>query len=148
MAAFQPVKASWVSPLKKGTTQNKVLMDNMGFRLHYKKKDEKKKYYHCSKKDDLQCPVRVTLDISSDMIVSVKGEHNHDNELVENTVKKLVKNVFTPAVANPSVGGRSVMKDVSSAILNNVGQEGLSYMPSSKTISATLSHLFLTAGTR
>ena len=109
MAAFQPVKASWVSPLKKGTTQNKVLMDNMGFRLHYKKKDEKKKYYHCSKKDDLQCPVRVTLDISSDMIVSVKGEHNHDNELVENTVKKLVKNVFTPAVANPSVGGRCVI---------------------------------------
>ena len=73
------------------------------------------------------------------MIVFVKGEHNHDNELVENTVKKLVKNVFTPAVANPSVGGRSVMKDVSSAILNNVGQEGLSYMPSPKTISATLS---------
>ena len=139
MAAFQPVKASWVSPLKKGTTQNKVLTDTMGFRLHYKKKDEKKKYYHCSRKDDLQCPVRVTLDISSDMIVSEKGEHNHDNELVENTVKKLVKNVFTPAVANPSVGGRSVMKDISSAILNNVGQEGLSYMPSPKTISATLS---------
>ena len=102
MAAFQPVKASWVSPIKKGTTQNKVLTDTMGFRLHYKKKDEKNKYYHCSRKDDLQCPVRVTLDISRDMIVSKKGEHNHDNELVENTVKKLVKNVFTPAVANPS----------------------------------------------
>ena len=56
-------------------------MDNMSYRLYYKKKDARKKYYHCSHKDDLQVPVKVTLDIASDMITGVRGDHNHDNKL-------------------------------------------------------------------
>ena len=140
MKAIQPVKAVWVSPMRKVNGNQKVLVDPSGVRLHYKKKDALKKYYCCSKKDSLQCPVRVSLDINSDMIVSIKGNHNHDSNVVETTVKNIVKDFMEPAVANPSVGGRAVMRDISNVVLNSdVGAVGLSYMPCPKTISATLS---------
>ena len=89
MEAFQPVKAVWVSPMRKVNGNQKVLVDPSGVRLHYKKKDALKKYYCCSKKDSLQCPVRVSLDINSDMIVSIKGNHNHDSNVVETTLKNI-----------------------------------------------------------
>ena len=140
MEAFEPKAAVWMSPMKKGVSNNKVLVDPSGNRLHYKKKDVLKKYYNCSRKDDLQCPVRVSLDIASDMIVAIKHTHNHDNDALESEVKKVVKKEILKAVNSPSVGGRSVMKDIATAVLNSPAAEaGVSYIPSSKTISVTLS---------
>ena len=101
MEAFQPVKAIWVSPMKKVNGNQKVLVDPSGVRLHYKKKDTLKKYYYCSKKDSLQCPVRVSLDINSDMIVSIKGNHNHDSNVVETTVKNIFEDFIGPRRCQP-----------------------------------------------
>ena len=109
MSDFVPSKANWVSPIKKGSTNKKVLMDTLGYRLHYKKKDNRKKYYHCSHKDDLQCPVKVTLDIASDMITGVRGEHNHDNMLMESEVRKIIKANVLQASQNPTVTSRTVL---------------------------------------
>ena len=141
MDAFEPKKAVWVSPKKKGSSNKKVLLDPMGFRMHYKKKDAFKKYYHCSRKDDLQCPIRVYLDIATDMIVNVKGDnHNHDNEALECEVKKIVKREILKAVENSSIGGRTVMKDISASVLSTpTAMAGMSYIPSPRVISATLS---------
>ena len=141
MDAFEPEKAVWISPKKKGSSQNKVLLDPMGFRMHYKKKDDLKKYFQCSRKDDLQCPIRVSLDIASDMIVSLKGgSHNHDNDALEYEVKKIVKKEILNAVENSSVGGRTVMKNISASVLNTTSaMAGVAYIPSPRVISATLS---------
>ena len=141
MDAFEPKQAVWISPKKKGSSQNKVLLDPMGFRMHYKKKDDLKKYFQCSRKDDLQCPIRVSLDIASDKIVSLKGgSHNHDNDALEHEVKKIVKKEILNAVENSSVGGRTVMKNISASVLNTTSaMAGVAYIPSPRVISATLS---------
>ena len=139
MSDFVPSKANWVSPIKKGSTNKKVLMDTLGYRLHYKKKDNRKKYYHCSHKDDLQCPVKVTLDIASDMITGVRGEHNHDNMLMESEVRKIIKANVLQASQNPTVTSRTVLKDISSSVLSSTSAAaGLPYVPSSKAMAATL----------
>lgn len=139
MSAFVPSKATWVSPIKKNKSNRKVLMDPMGYRLHYKKKDDRKRYYNCSHKDDLECPVKVTLDIASDMITGVRGIHNHDNQLVESEVRKIIKTKVLQASNNPSVTSRTVLKDISSSVLNsNSAAAGLPFVPSSKAMAATL----------
>ena len=84
-------KAVWVSPVKESSKSNRILLDPLGFRMHYKKTDYNKKYFHCANKADKKCPVKVSLDISSDMITVWRGDHTHDNELIENNVKKIVR---------------------------------------------------------
>ena len=54
--------------------------------MRLKKKEGKRKYYICPRKVDLNCPVAISLDIDTDMIVRVSNEHNHDNDLVEEAV--------------------------------------------------------------
>ena len=83
------------------------------------------------------------------MIVSLKGEHNHDHEVTE-----LVKNVFIPAVANPFVRGRSFMKDRYNGILNNVGHAAFpqdhQHHPLQEEVGRRrkTAHPFVAAGTR
>ena len=78
--AFFPTKAEWVDG-KKG--QGNILLDQQGFRMRLKKKEGKRKYYICPRKVDLNCPVAISLDIDTDMIVRVSNEHNHENDLVD-----------------------------------------------------------------
>ena len=122
MEAFERKKAVWIPPLKKGVSINKVLVDSNGYRLHYKKKDTLKKYYHCDK------------------IVAVKYSHNHDNDALEYEVKKVVRTDILKAVQNPSVCGRTVRKDISTGVLNSsAAAAGIYYIPSHKLLSVILS---------
>ena len=57
-----------------------ILIDQQGFRMRLKKKDGKKKYYICPRKVDLNCPVAISLDIDTDMIVHVSNEIYHQDE--------------------------------------------------------------------
>ena len=109
-----PSKAVWVSPVKKakGSKANRILLDPLGFRMHYKKTDYNKKYFHCAHKDDKKCPVNVSLDVSSDMITGWRGDHTHDNELIENNVKKIVREKVLNAAENPFVSPSTVMQDI------------------------------------
>ena len=50
-----PAKAVWASPMKKGKTGKRVLLDPDGFRLHYKDFKSGKQVYLCSRKKDLKC---------------------------------------------------------------------------------------------
>ena len=132
-----PCKGVRVSPSKKGSKNNKILLDPMGFKLHYKKTDYKKKFYHCSRKEDMKCPVKVSLEIATDMITGVRGEHNHDNELVEEGVKKIVREKI--AAQNPTVSPRTIMQHITTAVLNFMSiAAGLLFVPSSKAISMSI----------
>lgn len=134
-----PSKAVWVSPQKKGRSNNKLLLDPHGFPLHYKKKDYNRKYFHCAKKDELGCNVRVSLDWREDMIIGFRGEHNHDSGLIESTVRKIVEEKVKSGTENPSVSPRSICENISSSILaSDVGAPGLSFMPSLKAVSMSL----------
>ena len=131
-----PSKAVWVSPVKKGKSNRRILLDPLGFRMHYKKTDYNKKYFHCAHKDDKKCPVKVSLDVSSDMITGWRGDHNHDNELIENNVKKIVREKVLNAAENPSISPRTVMQDITNAVLSSGSSSaGLPYVPNIKTLA-------------
>ena len=131
-----PSKAVWVSPVKKGSKSNRILLDPLGFRMHYKKTDYKKKYFHCAHKFDMKCPVKVSLDVSSDMITGWRGEHTHDNELIENDVKKIVREKVSNAAENPSISPRTVMQDITNSVLkSDYSSAGLAYVPNIKTLA-------------
>ena len=127
-----PCPAHWVSP-KKG--KKKVLVDPIGHRLHLKKSGPKKKLYMCHKNKD-GCPVYVTYDIDSDLITNVRGDHNHDSELVEQEVEKIVRDKVNQAVENRSITPRNVVQNISSAILaSGSGASGLAYIPNLKAVT-------------
>ena len=63
-----PSKAVWLSPVKKDSKSNRILLDPLGFKIHYNKMDYNKKYFHCAQKDNKKCPIKVSLDVFSDMI--------------------------------------------------------------------------------
>ena len=86
-----PSKAGWVSPVKKDSKSNRILFDPLGFKIHYKKMDYNKKYFHCAKKDNKKCPIKVSLDVFSDMITGWFWDHTHNNELIKKIDKKIVR---------------------------------------------------------
>ena len=67
----------------------------------------------------MKCPVRVTLDTASDSITSIRGEHNHDSDILKEWVKEKTKEVVAAAVANPSVAPRTAFKDIPNHVLSS-----------------------------
>jgi len=55
----------------------------------------KKSYFLCR---DSSCNVRVTVDHEEDLVTSYKGEHDHENYLVENLVKKKANEAIEKAM--------------------------------------------------
>ena len=133
-----PTKAVWVDGNK---GKGKVLIDMAGFRLRYKKKDGGKKYFICPRKEDTQCMVSVTLDIESDMIVRAVHEHNHDNDIVKESVEKIVEDKIASAIENQT-SPRSAFMDISNKILSDPGtSSGLPYLPKMKTVARRMARL-------
>ena len=95
-----PAQAVWVPGRKAGT---RVLMDPHHVKLRLKSKDGKFSYYWCSRTQEDCCPVRVTLDRASDLIVRFQGTHTHDSALFKEAVMDNYKEVVANAVANPTV---------------------------------------------
>ena len=80
-----PVKAVFI-PGQRGT---EVLLDTLNNKMTKKSNEANgKAIYECLKKRSLNCPVKVTLDIESKMIISARGEHSHDSDLMKAWVKK------------------------------------------------------------
>ena len=82
-------------PGQRGTS---VLLDPLKNRMSKKTNEGKLAIYECCKKRTLQCPVKVTLNVETNMIISGRGEHNHDSDLlkswVKNEVHKVVEGVY------------------------------------------------------
>ena len=100
-----PAQAHWVPGRKAGT---QVLLDPYRVRLRLKSQDAKFSYYWCSKTQEDRCPVRVTLDRASDLIVRFQGTHNHDSGLVKDAVMAKYQEAVANAVSNPTVAPRTV----------------------------------------
>ena len=131
-----PVDAIWIKAKKGG---GRILLDPNGFRLRFKKEENGRKYFVCTKKDVCLCPVKVSLDVNEDKIVRVTGEHTHDNDLVKEMVDKVVCEKVNEAVSNPTVSPRTVFQNITSHILNNPDTStGLPYLPKQKSLAREL----------
>ena len=84
----------------------------------------------------MKCPVRVTLDTASDSIISIRGEHNHDSDILKEWVKEKTKEVVAAAVANPSVAPRTAFKDLTNHVLNSADTSpAVTVLPKQKTMA-------------
>ena len=120
-----PIKASW----KEGK-KSMMLLDPYGVKMFLKEKKGRKAFYRCSSNKTMGCPVRVTLNMETDMIERLDNSHNHDTDLVAEAVKKIVEDKMATVAENPTVSPRSVMADITAKVLNDpVGAAGLPSLP-------------------
>ena len=87
-----PRKAVWVDSQK---NKKKLLLDPYSVPLFFKSKKTSRAYYVCSKKKAHNCPVSVSLDVKTDMIVRVTGNHTHDSEIVSDITSEVLSNSNT-----------------------------------------------------
>jgi len=123
---FVPTKAKWTKPLK---GSGRVLKDPEGYRMKLKKKKEDTHYYVCSESVRLRCPFSLVLRIEDEMILKTMNDHNHDNDLLKQEVKKIVSEKVAIAVEN-NVSPRAALSDISNKVLSDNGDSsGLAYLP-------------------
>ena len=79
-----PTKAEWAPALK---GKGRILIDSDGFRMRFKKSETGKKYFICPRREDLKCPVSITVDEDSEMIVR-KIKDGNENILTPKKEKK------------------------------------------------------------
>jgi hypothetical protein len=87
-----PHPAVFIEGRQKGSS---ILLDPQGYKLRFKHGDDQNKFYRCTIPD---CGVRVTLCLSTNEIVSVRGEHLHDNSLIKDKIDALVKETVAKAL--------------------------------------------------
>ena len=97
--------------------------------MKLKKKKEDTHYYVCSESVRLRCPFSLVLRIEDEMIVKTMNDHNHDNDLLKQEVKKIVAEKVAIAVEN-NVSPRAALSDISNKDLSyNGDSSGLAYLP-------------------
>ena len=126
-----PVKASWMEGKK-----SRLLLDPYGVKMFLKEKKGTKAFYRCSSNKTKSCMVRLTLNLETDEIERLDGIHNHDSDLVAETVKKIINDKMDSVADNPTVSPRSVMADITKRVLNDpVAATGLPSIPKYNAIS-------------
>ena len=115
-------------------------LDPEGFMMRYKWEQGSNKFYVCSKKKSLNCEVKLTLNTKDNMVVSIRGKHSHDNNLVKDEVAKKVKNQLRDITNQPYTAPRSVIQSLATKVLEDPKTKtGLGYLPKTNTISKGLS---------
>ena len=131
-----PTPAQWVDGKKTGT---RVLADPWGNRFMMKSKYGNKVFYKCLRAKDLDCPVRMTLDTSNDMITRLEGVHCHDSDLMKEWVKAKTKDAVRNAVENPTIAPRTVFMDLSNDLLSEPSTlAGLPHLPKMKSMARAI----------
>ena len=126
------VKARWMDGQR---GKGKVLVDPEGHKLRFKKTELGKKYYVCSRRADLKCPVAVTLKVETDMIVRVSNEHNHDNDILKETVRTVVNEKIESAVSNRA-HPRAAFMNITNKLLSVASTSaGLPYLPKMTSVA-------------
>ena len=82
--------------------------------------DPKNKFFWCAKRKLLNCPVSITLDIASDKITRITGEHNHDSGLVEEAVKDQVVQKIEDAVQNHTVAPHAAFMSLTNTVMSHL----------------------------
>ena len=73
----------------------------------------------CSKKKSLNCEVKLTLNTKDNMVVSIRGKHSHDNNLLKDEVTKKVKNQLRDITNQPYTAPRSVIQSLATKVLED-----------------------------
>ena len=132
-----PAPARFIPGRQNGS---QVLVDPEGFMMRYKWEQGSNKFYMCSKKKSLNCEVKLTLNTKDNMVVSIRGKHSHDNNLVKDEVTKKVKNQLRDITNQPYTAPRSVIQSLATKVLEDPKTKtGLGYLPKPNTISKGLS---------
>ena len=105
------VKASRMEGMKA-----ELLFDPYGVKMFLKEKKGTKAFYRCSSNKTKFCMVRLTLNLETDEIERLDGIHNHDSDLVAETVKKIINDKMDSVADNPTVSPRSVMTDITAML--------------------------------
>ena len=128
--------AEWVDSQKKGS---RVLVDPQGFQMKFKVESGGKKFFECLKRKELKCNVFITLDVEEDMIVDIRGEHCHDNNLLKEKVKEVVNSNVETLANQPYVAPRAVFQNITQKILGNKNtSSGLVYAPTQNCLAKRL----------
>ena len=127
-----PVDAKFV-PGQRGT---QVLLDPLKNRMSKKKNDGKLALYECCKKRTHDCPVKVTLNTETNKIISGRGTHNHDSDLLKTWVKKQVNVVVEGVYQNPVVPPRAIIQEVENRVMAQPSTSaGLACIPKAKSVA-------------
>ena len=127
-----PVDAEFV-PGQRGT---QVLLGPLRNRMSKKRMDGKMAIYECGKKRLLSCPVTVTLDTETNKIVSGRGEHNHDSDLLKSWVKNEVNVVVESVYPNPVVPPRAIIQELENRVMAQPSTSaGLACIPKAKSLA-------------
>ena len=94
-----------------------VLLDPLKNRMSKKTNEGKLAIYECCMKRILQCPVKITLNTETNMIISGRGEHNHDSDLLKSWVKNEVVKVVEGVYQNPAVPPRAIVQEVENRVM-------------------------------
>ena len=131
-----PMKAVFI-PGQRGT---EVLLDPLNNKMNKKSNEANgKAIYECSKKRTLKCPVKVTLDIDAKMIVSARGEHSHDSDLMKAWVKEEQDKVVMGVYKNPSVPPRAVFQEIQNRVMSSSAtSSGLALLPKAASLARQL----------
>ena len=104
--------------------------------MFLKEKKGTRAFYRYSSNKTKSCMVRATLNLETDEIERLDGIHNHDSDLVAETVKKIINDKMDSVADNPTVSPRSVMADITKRVLNDtVAATGLPSIPKYNAIS-------------
>ena len=86
-----PCKTIWIPGRQ---IKFRILQDPEGNR------NGRKKFFICSKKKEIDCPVSLSLNFLKDMVVSMKGHHNHDNNIIKEDIQPIVLEKVDKAAKN------------------------------------------------
>ena len=132
-----PVTARWVQGQR---ANSKILIDPYNVRMRYKGGNKNNDFYFCSKFAEQGCLVRVTVKRESNMIIALRGEQNHDSDLLKAMVEEKCQDVIKNAVDNVNVAPRTALKDLTNVIMsdNQMGSSGLLHLPKPRSIAKTI----------
>ena len=132
-----PVAARWVRGRQKNS---QILIDPFNMKLRRKNDDTNNVYFCCGKKDDLDCPVRLTLKKATDEIVHMSGKHTNNSDLVKALVTDKYNNVVKNAVENVTIAPRAAFMDLTNSVLadSSIDNSGLLHIPKPRTMAKTI----------
>ena len=124
--ASLPVPAKYV-PARRN--KGKLLVDSNNFLYNLSRKADSRhlSFWHCSKKKANGCRVTATVLMkeeddengTSDEILSIRGDHNHDSDLMAEVAKKAVMEEVALASKDLNISPRSVMANITTKLQNS-----------------------------
>ena len=132
-----PVEAEWVPGRMKGSH---VLIDPAGYRMRLKNSSNDMKFFQCIGKKKYFCNITCTVKTSTNMIVSYRGYvHSHDNQIVKNTVRKIIDTIVEEAVNSEYTHPKNTLQNITDAVLSSTSAEhGAAFLPYEKALARRL----------